>query len=52
MSQVGRITFAPAPTGVVLDRPTGEAALAWQLYADSLERERKLRKKLEKKKDK
>lgn len=50
--QVGSITFGPAPVGAVLDRPKGELALLWQMYANSIERERKLRKKLEKKKGK
>ena len=41
---IGRVV----PVGAVLDRPQGEAALLWRLYADSLEREEKLRKKLAK----
>lgn len=46
---VGRIEFGPAPIGAVLERPKGELAFLWQAYANSLERERKLRKQLEKK---
>ena len=39
-------------SGQVLERPTGSEAIAWILYAESIERERKLRKKLEKKHEK
>ena len=41
---VGKIV----PLGSVLHRPSGSESLAWLLYADSLEREEKLRRKLAK----
>lgn len=49
MQLVGKIEFGPAPVGKVLHRPSGEVAFLWQAYANSLERERKLRKQLEQK---
>jgi hypothetical protein len=39
----GSITSAP-PIGAVLERPTGELALLWRLYADLLDKQEKFAK--------
>lgn len=43
---VGNITFDKLPVGAVIARPKGELAFLWAAYANAIERERVLRKKL------